>query len=117
MVDSGGQVRTVGLGGRGGESRRNWRLWGYQVEYLWATESVSSVGPPHVAAHAGAGGDTGCRLSVPPLQLHHPSQGFRFGTVWESSAEAYIKASFPEMHAHMRRHSAPTTPHGVAMLT
>jgi ionotropic glutamate receptor NMDA 3B len=54
---------------------------------------------------------------MPPLQLHHPSQGFRFGTVWESSAEAYIKASFPEMHAHMRRHSAPTTPHGVAMLT
>lgn len=54
---------------------------------------------------------------APPLQLHHPSQGFRFGTVWESSAEAYIKASFPEMHAHMRRHSAPTTPHGVAMLT
>lgn len=54
------------------------------------------------------------RLSA---QLHHPSQGFRFGTVWESSAEAYIKASFPEMHAHMRRHSAPTTPDGVAMLT
>nr|XP_019599700.1 PREDICTED: glutamate receptor ionotropic, NMDA 3B isoform X3 [Rhinolophus sinicus] len=50
-------------------------------------------------------------------KLHHPSQGFRFGTVWESSAEAYIKKSFPEMHAHMRRHSAPTTPHGVAMLT
>uniref|UniRef100_A0A2I3G8K2 Glutamate receptor n=1 Tax=Nomascus leucogenys TaxID=61853 RepID=A0A2I3G8K2_NOMLE len=50
-------------------------------------------------------------------KLHHPAQGFRFGTVWESSAEAYIKKSFPEMHAHMRRHSAPTTPHGVAMLT
>ncbi|XP_036138142.1 glutamate receptor ionotropic, NMDA 3B [Molossus molossus] len=50
-------------------------------------------------------------------KLHHPSQGFRFGTVWESSAEAYIKKSFPEMHAHMRRHSAPTTPQGVAMLT
>uniref|UniRef100_A0A8C3VTI9 Glutamate receptor n=1 Tax=Catagonus wagneri TaxID=51154 RepID=A0A8C3VTI9_9CETA len=50
-------------------------------------------------------------------KLHHPSQGFRFGTVWESSAEAYIKTSFPEMYAHMRRHSAPTTPHGVAMLT
>nr|XP_027808187.1 glutamate receptor ionotropic, NMDA 3B [Marmota flaviventris] len=50
-------------------------------------------------------------------KLHHPSQGFRFGTVRESSAEAYIKASFPEMHAHMRRHSAPTTPDGVAMLT
>ncbi|XP_048197765.1 glutamate receptor ionotropic, NMDA 3B [Perognathus longimembris pacificus] len=50
-------------------------------------------------------------------KLHHPSQGFRFGTVWESSAEAYIKASFPEMYAHMRRHSAPTTPDGVAMLT
>ncbi|XP_028695675.2 glutamate receptor ionotropic, NMDA 3B isoform X2 [Macaca mulatta] len=50
-------------------------------------------------------------------KLHHPAQGFRVGTVWESSAEAYIKKSFPEMHAHMRRHSAPTTPHGVAMLT
>ncbi|XP_012584885.1 PREDICTED: glutamate receptor ionotropic, NMDA 3B [Condylura cristata] len=50
-------------------------------------------------------------------KLHHPSRGFRFGTVWESSAEAYIKKSFPEMHAHMRPHSAPTTPHGVAMLT
>ncbi|KAM6168040.1 glutamate receptor ionotropic, NMDA 3B [Erethizon dorsatum] len=50
-------------------------------------------------------------------KLHHPPQGFRFGTVWESSAEAYIKASFPEMHVHMRRHSAPTTPGGVAMLT
>ncbi|XP_074207450.1 glutamate receptor ionotropic, NMDA 3B [Camelus bactrianus] len=49
-------------------------------------------------------------------KLHHPAQGFRFGTVWESSAEAYIKKSFPEMHAHMRRHSAPTTPQGVAML-
>ncbi|XP_066133991.1 glutamate receptor ionotropic, NMDA 3B [Saccopteryx bilineata] len=50
-------------------------------------------------------------------KLHHPPQGFRFGTVWESSAEAYIKKSFPEMYAHMRRHSAPTTPHGIAMLT
>ncbi|XP_023599044.1 glutamate receptor ionotropic, NMDA 3B isoform X2 [Myotis lucifugus] len=50
-------------------------------------------------------------------KLHHPSQSFRFGTVWESSAEAYIKKSFPEMHAHMRQHSVPTTPHGVAMLT
>ncbi|XP_007460508.1 PREDICTED: glutamate receptor ionotropic, NMDA 3B [Lipotes vexillifer] len=50
-------------------------------------------------------------------KLHHPSQGFRFGTVWESSAEAYIKKSFPEMYAHVRPHSAPTTPHGVAMLT
>uniref|UniRef100_A0A8P0TLL1 Glutamate receptor n=1 Tax=Canis lupus familiaris TaxID=9615 RepID=A0A8P0TLL1_CANLF len=50
-------------------------------------------------------------------KLHHPSQGFRVGTVWESSAEAYIKKSFPDLHAHMRRHSAPTTPRGVAMLT
>ncbi|KAM5237886.1 glutamate receptor ionotropic, NMDA 3B [Ctenodactylus gundi] len=50
-------------------------------------------------------------------KLHYPPPDFRFGTVWESSAEAYIKASFPEMHAHMRRHSAPTTPDGVAMLT
>ncbi|XP_027440999.2 LOW QUALITY PROTEIN: glutamate receptor ionotropic, NMDA 3B [Zalophus californianus] len=50
-------------------------------------------------------------------KLHHPAQGFRVGTVWESSAEAYIKKSFPAMYAHMRRHSAPSTPHGVAMLT
>lgn len=60
-----------------------------------------------------APGPTRC----PTPQLHHPSQGFRVGTVWESSAEAYIKKSFPDLHAHMRRHSAPTTPHGVAMLT
>lgn len=70
----------------------------------------------------GGSGRRGVGARSPPLrapspQLHHPSQGFRFGTVWESSAEAYIKASFPEMYAHMRRHSAPTTPHGVAMLT
>ncbi|XP_037680090.1 glutamate receptor ionotropic, NMDA 3B [Choloepus didactylus] len=50
-------------------------------------------------------------------KLHHPSRGFRVGTVWESSAEVYIKQSFPELHAHLRRHSAPTTPAGVAMLT
>ncbi|XP_076977507.1 glutamate receptor ionotropic, NMDA 3B [Tamandua tetradactyla] len=50
-------------------------------------------------------------------KLHHPSRGFRVGTVWESSAETYIKKSFPELYAHVRRHSAPTTPDGVAMLT
>ncbi|XP_014651468.1 PREDICTED: glutamate receptor ionotropic, NMDA 3B, partial [Ceratotherium simum simum] len=50
-------------------------------------------------------------------KLHRPPPGFRVGTVRESSAEAYITASFPEMHAHMRGHSAPTTPRGVAMLT
>ncbi|XP_072457445.1 glutamate receptor ionotropic, NMDA 3B [Notamacropus eugenii] len=50
-------------------------------------------------------------------KLHHPSQGFRFGTVWESSAEAYIKKSFPEMAEYMRRHNVPTTPDGVTMLT
>uniref|UniRef100_A0A8D2L3K7 Glutamate receptor n=1 Tax=Varanus komodoensis TaxID=61221 RepID=A0A8D2L3K7_VARKO len=49
-------------------------------------------------------------------KLHHPSQGFRFGTVWESSAEEYIKKSFPDMHEYMRRHSVPTTPAGVAIL-
>lgn len=37
--------------------------------------------------------------------------------MWESSAEAYIKKSFLELYAHVRRRSAPTTPHGVAMLT
>ncbi|XP_006876801.1 PREDICTED: glutamate receptor ionotropic, NMDA 3B [Chrysochloris asiatica] len=50
-------------------------------------------------------------------KLHRPPPGFHVGTVRESSAEAYIKKSFPEMHAHMRRHGAPTTPDGVAMLT
>ncbi|OXB70513.1 UNVERIFIED_CONTAM: hypothetical protein H355_016819 [Colinus virginianus] len=49
-------------------------------------------------------------------KLHHPSQGFRFGTVWESSAEEYIKKSFPEMHGHMWRYNVPTTPAGVTML-
>lgn len=83
--------------------KKKWEcLWGSQMEHL---RSWLCARPLHVVKQA------------PPLQLHHPSQGFRFGTVWESSAEAYIKASFPEMHAHMRRHSAPTTPHGVAMLT
>ncbi|XP_075399945.1 glutamate receptor ionotropic, NMDA 3B isoform X3 [Tenrec ecaudatus] len=50
-------------------------------------------------------------------KLHRPPPGFRVGTVRESSAEGYIRKSFPEMHAHMRRHSAATTPDGVAMLT
>ncbi|XP_053320641.1 glutamate receptor ionotropic, NMDA 3B [Spea bombifrons] len=49
-------------------------------------------------------------------KLHHPSQGFRFGTVWESSAEQYIKKSFPEMHNYMRRFSVPSTSDGVRML-
>uniref|UniRef100_A0A8C2F306 Glutamate receptor n=1 Tax=Cyprinus carpio TaxID=7962 RepID=A0A8C2F306_CYPCA len=42
-------------------------------------------------------------------KLHHPSQGFRFGTVRESSAEDYMKKSFPEMHAYMRLFNEPTT--------
>uniref|UniRef100_A0A8C6TS72 Glutamate receptor n=1 Tax=Neogobius melanostomus TaxID=47308 RepID=A0A8C6TS72_9GOBI len=49
-------------------------------------------------------------------KLHHPSLGFRFGTVRESSAEDYMKKSFPEMHDYMRRFSQPTTPEGVHML-
>ncbi|KAG9343642.1 hypothetical protein JZ751_013812 [Albula glossodonta] len=49
-------------------------------------------------------------------KLHHPSQGFRFGTVRESSAEDYMKKSFPEMHDYMRRYNEPTTPQGVATL-
>ncbi|XP_077109281.1 glutamate receptor ionotropic, NMDA 3B [Ranitomeya variabilis] len=49
-------------------------------------------------------------------KLHHPSQGFRFGTVWESSAEQYIKKSFPEIHNYMRRFSVPSTSDGVHML-
>ncbi|XP_041915879.1 glutamate receptor ionotropic, NMDA 3A [Alosa alosa] len=46
-------------------------------------------------------------------KLHHPSQGFRFGTVRESSAEDYVKKSFPEMHEYMRRYNAPATPDGI----
>ncbi|KAJ8371987.1 hypothetical protein AAFF_G00298090 [Aldrovandia affinis] len=49
-------------------------------------------------------------------KLHHPSHGFRFGTVRESSAEDYMKKSFPEMHDYMRRYNEPTTPQGVATL-
>ncbi|MBN3304780.1 NMD3A protein, partial [Amia calva] len=49
-------------------------------------------------------------------KLHHPSHGFRFGTVRESSAEDYMKKSFPEMHEYMRRYNEPTTPEGVATL-
>ncbi|KTF87890.1 hypothetical protein cypCar_00001640, partial [Cyprinus carpio] len=50
------------------------------------------------------------------VMLHHPSQGFRFGTVRESSAEDYMKKSFPEMHEYMRKFNEPTTPDGVATL-
>ncbi|KAM9848819.1 glutamate receptor ionotropic, NMDA 3B [Aulostomus maculatus] len=49
-------------------------------------------------------------------KLHHPSHGFRFGTVRESSAEDYMKNSFPEMHEYMRLFNKPTTPEGVATL-
>ncbi|XP_030630566.1 glutamate receptor ionotropic, NMDA 3B [Chanos chanos] len=49
-------------------------------------------------------------------KLHHPSLGFRFGTVRESSAEDYMKKSFPEMHEYMRRYNKPTTPDGVSTL-
>uniref|UniRef100_A0A8C7YI10 Glutamate receptor n=1 Tax=Oryzias sinensis TaxID=183150 RepID=A0A8C7YI10_9TELE len=45
-------------------------------------------------------------------KLHHPSQGFRFATVRESSAEDYVKKSFPEMHEYMRRYNVPATPDG-----
>ncbi|XP_043783847.1 glutamate receptor ionotropic, NMDA 3A [Cervus elaphus] len=49
-------------------------------------------------------------------KLHHPSQGFRFGTVRESSAEDYVRQSFPEMHEYMRRYNVPATLDGVAYL-
>ncbi|KAF7662933.1 hypothetical protein LDENG_00222670 [Lucifuga dentata] len=49
-------------------------------------------------------------------KLHHPSQGFRFATVRESSAEDYVKKSFPEMHEYMRRYNAPATPDGIEHL-
>ncbi|XP_076874423.1 glutamate receptor ionotropic, NMDA 3A [Brachyhypopomus gauderio] len=49
-------------------------------------------------------------------KLHHPSQGFRFGTVRESSAEDYVKKSFPEMHEYMRRYNVPATPDGIDYL-
>lgn len=54
-------------------------------------------------------------LSSAP-QLHHPSQGFRFATVRESSAEDYVKKSFPEMHEYMRRYNVPATPDGIHQL-
>lgn len=57
-----------------------------------------------------------CPTLLSPPQLHHPSLGFRFGTVRESSAEDYVKKSFPEMHDYMRRYNQPTTPQGVHML-
>lgn len=50
------------------------------------------------------------------FQLHHSSLGFRFGTVRESSAEDYVKKSFPEMYEYMRRFNKPTTPDGVSTL-
>ncbi|KAM9794746.1 glutamate receptor ionotropic, NMDA 3A [Syngnathus typhle] len=46
-------------------------------------------------------------------KLHHPSQGFRFATVRESSAEDYVRKSFPEMHEYMRRYNVPATPDGI----
>ncbi|KAL0963195.1 hypothetical protein UPYG_G00351000 [Umbra pygmaea] len=49
-------------------------------------------------------------------KLHHPSQGFRFATVRESSAEDYLKKSFPEMHEYMRRYNVPATPDGIQHL-
>ncbi|XP_069560552.1 glutamate receptor ionotropic, NMDA 3A [Brachyistius frenatus] len=49
-------------------------------------------------------------------KLHHPSQGFRFATVKESSAEDYLKKSFPEMHEYMRRYNVPATPDGIHQL-
>ncbi|CAG5867278.1 unnamed protein product [Menidia menidia] len=49
-------------------------------------------------------------------KLHHPSQGFRFATVRESSAEDYLKKSFPEMHEYMRRYNVPATPDGIGQL-
>ncbi|XP_064873192.1 glutamate receptor ionotropic, NMDA 3A [Oncorhynchus nerka] len=49
-------------------------------------------------------------------KLHHPSQGFRFATVRESSAEDYLKKSFPEMHEYMRRYNVPATPDGIEHL-
>ncbi|XP_061488858.1 glutamate receptor ionotropic, NMDA 3A [Rhineura floridana] len=49
-------------------------------------------------------------------KLHHPSQGFRFGTVRESSAEDYFKQSFPDMHEYMKRFNVPATPDGVEYL-
>lgn len=83
------------------------------------------TGPPAGAAASMGGPSSSCPVPSPrggvltpwcPFQLHHPSQGFRFGTVWESSAEEYIKKSFPEMHGHMWRYNVPTTPAGVTML-
>ncbi|KAK6316525.1 hypothetical protein J4Q44_G00140490 [Coregonus suidteri] len=49
-------------------------------------------------------------------KLHHPSQGFRFATVRESSAEDYLKKSIPEMHGYMTRYNVPATPDGIEHL-
>ncbi|XP_003216676.2 glutamate receptor ionotropic, NMDA 3A [Anolis carolinensis] len=49
-------------------------------------------------------------------KLNHPSQGFRFGTVRESSAEDYFKQSFPDMHEYMKRFNVPATPDGIDYL-
>lgn len=34
----------------------------------------------------------------------------------ESSAEDYVKKSFPEMHEYMRRYNVPATPDGIQQL-
>lgn len=62
------------------------------------------------------GNNSNSNFSCTILQLHHPSQGFRFGTVRESSAEDYVRQSFPEMHEYMRRYNVPATPDGVQYL-
>lgn len=87
-----------------------WRVHGWdecdKSSVLDASSSSSSSPPPQ----------THPLLSFRNPQLHHPSLGFRFGTVRESSAEDYMKKSFPEMHDYMRRFNQPTTPEGVHML-
>ncbi|TUM28582.1 Glutamate receptor ionotropic, NMDA 3A [Bagarius yarrelli] len=49
-------------------------------------------------------------------KFQHPSLGFRFGTVHESSAEEYMKKSFPDVHEYMKHFNQPNTPQGVATL-
>lgn len=86
----------------------------------WDECDMSSVLDASSSSAAATSAPTRPNASFPvfstPPQLHHPSMGFRFGTVRESSAEDYMKKSFPEMHDYMRRFNQPTTPEGVHML-
>lgn len=79
-------------------------------------EQLSGIHDPKVGRDRPRGGGSSSDPSPSAPQLHHPSQGFRFATVRESSAEDYVKKSFPEMHEYMRRYNVPATPDGIHQL-